>query len=69
MIRYLTSYTKNCNLPRCRMWRTKMNTGHQQQGVTLVELRELRILPAEFLHVVRVFYSGWIRGVPYLISW
>lgn len=46
--------------------RPEVHARHQQQRITLVELRELRVLPAELSHVVRVFEGHRVHWVPYL---
>lgn len=44
--------------------RAEVNAGDEKQSVALVELRELRVLPVELLHVVAVLFRDWVVGVP-----
>lgn len=64
----LTGDTEHSDFARCWMRRTEMHTRHQQQCVTLIELRKLRVLPTEFFHIVWVFNGCRIRWVPNLYA-
>ena len=63
---WATLQTEDSYFSRCAVRRAEVNTRHQQQRVRLVELWELRVLPAECLHVMIVLDSGRIAGVPHL---
>ena len=43
-----------------------MDTGHEEQSVGGIELRELRVFPAEGFHVVMISYRDRILTIPYL---
>lgn len=60
---------KDRNLARAAVNRPKVDAGDQQQCVTLVKLRELRVLPIELLHVVAVSLCYGMLRVPHLQLW
>lgn len=58
--------TKYGNLAVGGLIAALVHAGHHDHCVAGIELRVLRVLPIECLHVVRVLDAGRERGVPHL---
>lgn len=46
----------------------KMHSRNKEKSVGFVELGKLSILPTVNLHIIVVFYPGWIASIPQLIK-
>jgi len=46
----------------------KMHSRDKEKSVGFVELGKLSILPTVNLHIIVVFYPGWIASIPQLIK-